>query len=84
MLDRRHASKTRFSPPALDSVAALFLDLSGSQVAELKEFRRGLKGALEQLRERRLILGWTIDARDLVHATVNASPSQIRYLERNA
>jgi hypothetical protein len=63
---------------------ATLLDLTGSQVAELKEFRRGLKGALDQLRDRRLIVGWTIDDRDLVHVTVNASPSQVRYLERNA
>jgi hypothetical protein len=58
-------------------------ELSGSQ-ATLKEFRRRLRHALDDLQERHIITAWKIDEHDLVHidrgATVSAS--QRRHLGR--
>lgn len=58
--------------------------LCGSEIADPKHFRSDLKKALDELRTRRLIQAWRIDANDLVHVTVSPSPSQTRYLAARA
>ena len=57
-------------------------DLCGSEAKDLNDFRRDVKRALEELRSRRLIRSWHIDARDLVHVVVLPTPSQVRHLNR--
>lgn len=60
------------------------MDLCGAESGTLKEFRRQLRTALEELRSRRLIRAWRIDNTDLVHVTVAPSASQARHLAKAA
>ncbi len=63
---------------------ATLMQLCGSEIADPKHFRSDLKKALEELRSRRLIRAWRIDAGDLVHVAVAPSPSQARHLAARA
>jgi hypothetical protein len=78
-LQRFYASHTR---PHAMKVATL-KDLCGSENPDLKGFRRDLKNALEELRQRRMVIrSWRIDANDLVHVSTIPSASQARRLAR--
>ncbi len=74
-----HAYYATHADPHPIKVATL-KDLCGSEIAELKEFRRGLRTALAALRARGLLRAWKIDARDLLHVTPMPSPTQARRL----
>lgn len=56
--------------------------LCGSETSALREFRRNLRSALNELVQAGLLLTWEIDEDDLVHVNKNPTPSQGRHLIR--
>ncbi len=74
-----HAFYSTHADPYPMKVATL-KDLCGSEIVDLKKFRQSLKGALDDLKCRRLIRAWSIDDADLVRVTIIPSASQARRL----
>jgi hypothetical protein len=57
-------------------------ELCGSTTKALREFRRSLKGALEELVRVKAITGWRIDDSDLVHIDRTPTLSQQKHLRQ--
>lgn len=74
-----HAYYATHAAPLPLKVATVW-KLCGSEAAELKEFRRGLRDALRDLKLRGLVRSWRIDAHDLLHVAPMPSPTQARRL----
>jgi hypothetical protein len=60
-----------------------YREKSGSR-STLKVFRRSLRQALDELKANGDIVGWSIDAADLVHIERTPSPAQGRHLAKKA